>query len=82
LCDELNAIIGTLIKPVITYTKTEEETMLGKKKKLSDDQLEEVNGGQQVIVVKSPKYVPTVLRLIFNVKKNKEQQAPSANKEE
>ena len=30
LCDELYAIIDTLIKPVITNTKTEEEPMLGK----------------------------------------------------
>ena len=52
-------------------TKTEEETMLGKKKKLSDDQLEEVNGGQQVIVVKAPKYIPTVLRFFLKQKRFK-----------
>lgn len=39
---------------------------------LTDEQVEEVNGGMKIFVLEKPKFVTTFLRLIFRVKKKPE----------
>ena len=36
---------------------------------LTDEQMEKVNGGMKIVVVKSPKFFSPLLRLIFKIKK-------------
>ena len=35
---------------------------------LTDEQMENVNGGMKIVVIKSPKFFSPLLRLIFKIK--------------
>ena len=35
---------------------------------LTDEQMENVNGGMKIVVIKSPKFISPLLRLIFKIK--------------
>lgn len=37
---------------------------------LTDEQMEQVNGGMKIVLIKSPKFFSPLLRLIFKVKKS------------
>ena len=36
---------------------------------LTDEQVEKVNGGMKIVLIKSPKFFSPLLRLIFKIKK-------------
>lgn len=75
--------MGWPVKFVYTcrWNKKEKETDMEKekqnnntmsKKKISDEQLEEVNGGMKIETIKSPKEIEPLLRFIFKIKKDQD----------
>ena len=40
---------------------------------LTDEQVEKANGGMKIVLIKSPKFISPLLRLIYKIKKQPEE---------